>query len=284
MQLSKIVKLLSKVRGVKAIALGGSRSRDEADEHSDFDLGLYYQADILDLAALEKTLQTLDDDHRENTLNPPGEWGPWINGGAWLTFERMPVDILLRDLQTVANVVNDCIGGKITIDYQCGHPFGFVNTIYAAETHYCRPLWQDESVALDQLKTLLYSQGEYSPKMREAVIRKFLWEAWFSLTCGRKAALKGDLNYAMGSMFRTVCSWVEVLYAVNNLYLMNEKGALSRISHLNYKPIGFEKKVKIAYKLFADGCADSAYPMLDELHMEVGSLTGGIQPIGTPIR
>jgi len=38
MQLSKIVELLSKARGVKAVALGGSQSREEADEHSDFDI------------------------------------------------------------------------------------------------------------------------------------------------------------------------------------------------------------------------------------------------------
>lgn len=284
MELSKIIKLLSEVQGVKAIALGGSRSRDEADEHSDFDIGLYYQADILDIAALEKNLQSLDDGRRESILNPPGEWGPWINGGAWLTVDQLPVDILLRDVQTVANVVKDCIEGKITIDYQCGHPFGFVNKIYAAETHYCKPLWQDESKTLDQLKTLLYSQGEYSPKMREAVIRKFLWEAWFSLACGRKAALKGDRNYAMGSMFRTVCSWVEVLYAVNNRYLMNEKGALLRISHLEHLPIDFGEQVNLAYKLFADSNAERAYQILDDLHIEVEGLTRGIQPIATQIR
>lgn len=42
MNLSKVVEHLSKVSGVKAIALGGSQSRNEADEHSDFDIGLYY--------------------------------------------------------------------------------------------------------------------------------------------------------------------------------------------------------------------------------------------------
>lgn len=284
MEFSKIVKLLSDVPGVKAIALGGSRSRDEADEQSDSDIGLYYQANMLDLTALEKNLQMLDDGHRENLLNPPGEWGPWINGGAWLTVDQMPVDILLRDIQRVENVVKDCIEGKITIDYQCGHPFGFVNIIYAAEIHYCKPLWQDESAALNQLKTLLYSKGEYSPQMRQALIKKFLWEAQFSMACGRKAAFKGDLNYAMGSMFRAVCSWIEVLYAVNNLYLMNEKGALTRINRLNQKPVDFEEKVKIAYKFFTDGCAEQAYQILDNLHTEVESLIGGIRPIATQIR
>lgn len=114
---------------------------------------------------------SLDDRHRENLLNPPGEWGPWINGGSWLTIDGTPVDILLRETGRVEAVLKDCLSGRITIDYQCGHPFGFVNVIYAAETHYCMPLWQDEAKALDKLKDLLHSEGEYSPRMREAQIK-----------------------------------------------------------------------------------------------------------------
>ena len=79
---------------------------------------------------------------------------------------------------------------------------------------------------LDGLKALLYSEGEYPPRMRDAVVRAFLWEAELSLTCGRKAAPKGDAHYATGSLFRTVCSWVQVPCALNGRYLMNGKGAL----------------------------------------------------------
>jgi hypothetical protein len=284
MDLDRIVKSLSDIRGVKAIALGGSQSRGQADADSDFDIGLYYNADSLDLAALERSLKGLDDGHKDNLLNPPGEWGPWINGGAWLTVDGMPVDILLREIGKVESTIQDCIDGKITIDYQCGHPFGFVNIIYAAETHYCKPLWQDESAPLGKLKALLYSKGEYSPDMREAVVKKFLWEAWFSLACGRKAAFKGDIHYAVGSVFRTVCSWVEVLYALNNRYLMNEKGSLHCISGLSRKPVDMEERIRRVYMLFADGDAGKAYRILDDMRAEVEALSSEIQPVGKEIR
>ena len=280
----KIVESISTVQGVKAIALGGSQSRREADKQSDYDIGVYYDADTLDITALAQCLKELDDGHKDNLLNFPGKWGPWINGGAWLTFDGMPVDVLLRDIRRVEAVLQDCIEGNITIDYQCGHPFGFANTIYAAETHYCKPLWQDKSVPLNRLKALLYSKGEYSPQMREAVVKKFLWEAWFSLACGRKAAFRGDVNYAMGSIFRAVCSWAEVLYALNNRYLMNEKGALKGISGFEIKPIDMEARVKTAYKFIADEDAEKAYQVLDELHGEVEGLTNEIQLIPTGIR
>lgn len=51
----------------------------------------------LDIDALGACLRALDDGHGEALLHPPSEWGPWVNGGAWLTVEGTPVDILLRD-------------------------------------------------------------------------------------------------------------------------------------------------------------------------------------------
>ncbi|HOP71621.1 MAG TPA: nucleotidyltransferase domain-containing protein [Thermoclostridium caenicola] len=274
MQLDRIVSSLSRVRGVKAIALGGSQSRGEADQESDYDIGVYYDGDVLDTAALGQCLKELDDGHKDDLLHPPGQWGPWINGGAWLTVDNTPVDILLRDIKRVEEVLRDCTKGRLTIDYQSGHPFGFVNTIYAAETHYCKPLWQDEARELDRLKALLHAEGEYPPLMRTATIGRFLWEAWFSLACGRKAAFKGDTHYAMGSVFRAVCSWLQVLNAVNNRYLMNEKGALKWVDGLTIKPREMTSRVCSVYTLMAAGKADEAYRLLDELHSEIAGLSG----------
>lgn len=274
MKLDRIVASLSAVQGVKAICLGGSQSRGEADQDSDYDIGVYYIGDSLDVAALDQCLKELDDGRKDNLLNPPGQWGPWINGGAWITLGGTPVDMLLRDVKRVESVLHDCIEGRITIDYQSGHPFGFVNTIYAAETHYCKPLWQDDEKKLDGLKALLYSKGEYPPLMRRAIIQRFLWEAWFSLACGRKAAFKGDTNYAMGSVFRAVCSWLQVLYAVNNRYLMNEKWVMKRVCSFQIKPEDLESRVKSIYRLLASGNAEEVYRISDELHSEIEGLAG----------
>ncbi|HML47786.1 MAG TPA: nucleotidyltransferase domain-containing protein [Clostridia bacterium] len=284
MRIKQIVDSISAVRGVRAIALGGSQSRGEADVHSDFDIGVYYDADALDEAGLARRLKELDDGRRDGLLNPPGQWGPWVNGGAWLTVGGTAVDVLLRDIRRVESVLRDCVAGKITVDYQAGHPFGFVNTIYAAETHYAKPLWQDPSLELDRLKALLHAKGEYPPLMKTATVRKFLWEAWFSLACGRKSAMKGDAHYAMGSVFRAAASWVQVLYALNERYLMNEKGALKRIEGLKLKPDDMESKVNFIYGAMADGDGVTAYWLLEGLHGEVEALCGEIETIRTFIR
>lgn len=271
----RVVAALAGVGGVQAIALGGSRSRAEATPDSDTDVGLYYAADRLDTAVLAERLTALDDGRRQGLLNPPGAWGPWVNGGAWLVVEGRPLDVLLRDVGHVRRVLADCLVGRVTIDYQSGHPFGFVNAIYAAEVHYAEPLWQDASAPLDGLKALLYSQGPYPPRMREALMGRFLWEASFSLACGRKAALRGDVHYAMGSTFRAVCAWLEALYALNERYLMNEKGALPNARALRFRPGNMEARVGEAYRLFAAGDAAGAYEVLDALHAEVEGLLAG---------
>lgn len=281
---ARVTEALSAVRGVQAIALGGSHSRGEAGPHSDYDFGIYYDEADLDLTALEQALTALDDDHRTGLLHPPGAWGPWVNGGAWLTVGGVPVDILLREIGKVERTIRDCLAGKVTIDFQSGHPFGFVNTIYAAETHYCRPLWQSAAAPLDRLKALLYSEGPYPPRMREATVSRFLWEAWFSLACARTAAHKGDFHYAEGSLFRTVCAWVQVLFALNGRYLMNEKGALARVRELSRRPDEMEDRVREAYRLLADGEAAEAYARLDALHGEIQALAQGFGAVQTEIR
>ncbi len=281
---ARVTEALSAVRGVQAIALGGSHSRGEAGPHSDYDFGIYYDEADLDLTALEQALTALDDDHRTGLLHPPGAWGPWINGGAWLTVGGVPVDILLREIGKVEQTIRDCLAGKVTIDFQSGHPFGFVNTIYAAETHYCRPLWQSTAAPLDRLKSLLHSDGPYPPRMRETTVGRFLWEAWFSLACARTAAHKGDFHYAEGSLFRTVCAWVQVLFALNGRYLMNEKGALARVRELALRPDEMEARVREAYRLIADGKAAEAYAILDALHGEIQALAQGFGTVQTEIR
>lgn len=284
MPLTQIVAVLSAVPGVRAIALGGSRSRGEASQTSDYDVGLYYDTDALNLTALEQALQSLDDTRREGLLNPPGAWGPWINGGAWITVGGQPVDILLRNLSKVEQTVRDCAAGVITIDYQSGHPFGFVNAIYAAEIHYCQPLWQDETVPLDRLKAILHAEGAYPPRMRETMVRRFMWEAWFSLACARSAAHRGDFHYTEGSVFRAVSAWTAVLYALNRRYMMNEKGALNRVQELQRRPADMAERVRAAYKLLAEGQAAEAFGLLDALQSDMQGLTREFQPVQTEIR
>ena len=109
---------------------------------SGYDIGLYYQGD-LDIAALEQVARTLDTPVDGRTYQPRaadaprmtgiGGWGPWVNGGGWLTIDGQPVDILYRDAARVERVIGEVPDGRFECAYHYGHPHAFVSTIYAGE-------------------------------------------------------------------------------------------------------------------------------------------------------
>jgi hypothetical protein len=71
----------------------------------------------------------LDDEHRQDAITRPGDWGTWINGGGWLKIDDMAVDILFRETKNVIAVIEDCVDGNITIDYQCGSSILALSTL-----------------------------------------------------------------------------------------------------------------------------------------------------------
>jgi predicted nucleotidyltransferase len=244
----QVVDRLQSIGGILAIALGGSRARGTHTQKSDVDLGIYYQPENPpDLIALNHLASELDDNHRANLITPIGEWGKWINGGGWLKIEAVPVDFLYRDLAQVNRVIDDCKLGQITIDYQPGHPHGFVSAIYMGEVAISLPLYDPDGV-LDALKA---KTTPYPLGLQQATINKFAWEISFSLFIAQKAVARGDVAYAAGCCFRSVACMNQVLFALNEEYLLNEKGALAIANSLALCPQDYQERVESAFALLA---------------------------------
>jgi predicted nucleotidyltransferase len=226
---------LAEIDGVAAVALGGSWARGDAHPDSDLDLGIYYRAARRPaLAALRHLAEELDD-ARPLAVTDFGEWGPWIDGGAWLRIDGRRVDWLYRDLDRVALAIKDSRAGRSRCHYQIGHPHGFHTHMYLAETFYCRPLHDPEG-ALAALKAAVVP---YPPRLRRQLVDEFLFEAAFALDTSRKSAGRGDVLYVAGSLFRAAAGLVQVLFALNERYLMNEKGALRMVDALPRRPLDF---------------------------------------------
>ncbi len=168
----------------------------------------------LDIAQLRRVASILDDDNRDNLITEIGGWGPWINGGGWLKVNHIPVDFLYRDLNQVSKVIDQCVLGDITIDYQPGHPHGFINSIYLAEIALCKVLWDPLGV-VGEMK---FKTTPYPHVLQKSIVRKFLWEAQFSLEIGKKGVYKKDLSYIAGCCFRSVSCLNQVLFALNEIY------------------------------------------------------------------
>ena len=227
---------LGAIDGVVGIALGGSLARGTADARSDVDIGIFYRPERPpSLTALDALAKEIDDRHRPGLVTDYGEWGPWINGGAWLQIDGRHVDWLYRDLDRVGRTVEDCRAGRITCDYQPGHPHGFHNHIYMAEVHFARPLYDPHGV----LTELRARTDPYPPALRAAIVDRYLWEAGFALDVAESPAERGDTFHVTGCLFRSVACLIQVLFALNERYFVNEKGSLVAVKSFAVQPPRF---------------------------------------------
>jgi len=261
--LGQLVRALGGVPGIRAIVLGGSRARGEATDRSDYDIGLYYEGDnLIDIGRLAKAAMLLPG-AASSSVTAIGEWGPWINGGAWLTVEGKKLDLLYRDLGKVREVIEACQAGRIERVYQAGHPHAFVSAIYMGEVALCRVLWDPENV----LAGLKRRCEPFPPALGEALIRSFFWEARFALENAAHGRGRDDPAYVAGCGFRAVACLCQTLFALNGVYLLNEKGAVRGVEKLARHPVNFAERVARAI-----GAAAEGLPMLTALVDETADL------------
>src|SRR5215472_9947142 len=243
--LARLVNDLSCVFGVRAIALGGSRARGKATADSDYDIGLYYDPEEpIDVDSLQRVVAGLHESAPAASVTPIGRWGPWINGGCWLTVAGTRVDLLYRDSDRVGAVIADCRAGRIERYYQPGHPHAFVSAIYMGEVAHCRVLW-DPTGSLSALNQLTVP---YPPPLAKALVETFLWEAEFALLNALHGRGLDDVVYVVGCGFRCIACLCQVLFAINQTYLLNEKGAVAATAELGRRPDAFIPRVTAALR------------------------------------
>jgi hypothetical protein len=248
--LETITPILAGVPGVAAVVLGGSRARGMASEVSDYDIGLYFRRDApLDIEALARALAPVVDDPPDAAVTPIGEWGPWIVGGAWLRVGGRKVDLLYRQIEAVEAVIADARAGRITMHYQPGHPHGFCSAHWMGKAALCRPL-ADPAGAVAALKA---RTSPYPAPLRAALLSKFQWEIGFAIDNAELAARRGEQTHVAGCAYRALACLGQVLFALNQRYLINEKGALAEAAGFPRAPADLPGRVEAIWRAIGQG-------------------------------
>lgn len=231
----EIANRLTDVGGVVGVSLGGSRARGTHGPDSDYDLGLYYRPP-LDTAALRLLAAELTGGPVE--VSEPGGWGPWVDGGGWLTIDSHRVDWIYRDLDRVHRIWQQCRAGQFEIGAQPGHPLGVYSHAYAGEVAVGHVLADPTG----ELRTLQEQTRPYPEPLRAALIDNARWEAPFILAGARKGAARGDVFYVAGCLFRAVGLLVHALHAHARCWVLNEKGAVRSAGELAVAPADFASR------------------------------------------
>jgi hypothetical protein len=236
--LSSLVEQLSATPGVKAVVLGGSYARGTQHAGSDLDLGIYYSEaapfaieDIRRIAALAAG--------QAATVTGFYEWGPWVNGGAWLHTPASKVDFLYRSLEKIDKTIQKAIAGRTYFDYYQQPPYGFYSVIYLAETRICLPLY-DPQGRVERLKQRL---ATYPPALKRKIVSEQLWIAEFTLYHAGGFADKGDVYDTAGCLTRVASCLTQALFALNETYFITDKTAMAEIAAFGLAPVGYVEQL-----------------------------------------
>jgi predicted nucleotidyltransferase len=260
---SSLATRLGTIRGIEAVVLGGSHARGRARPESDIDLGVFYsEASPFEIEHVRELAASVNDT-AEPVVTGFSEWGPWVNGGAWLTIGGQRVDLIYRSVEHVDRVISDAEVGRYELHYLQQPPFGFFSGTYLGEIAVCQPLI-DPAGLLVRLKARV---ARYPEALRQAVVRDHLWMAEFTLGAfAPKYAARGDVHGTVTCLTRATNHLILVLFALNRTYPINDKTALAEIANFECAPPAFGDRVNA---IFAQPGSSA-----EELRVAVDRITG----------
>ncbi len=280
--ISSLIERLKAIGGIKAVVLGGSYARGRAQPGSDIDLGiLYSEAAPFSIESVRKLAVEVNDTAGPVVTNFY-EWGPWVNGGAWLTIGGQRLDFIYRNLEHLERVIADSEAGRYELHYAQQPPFGFFSATYLGEVVESIPLFDPERW-VDLLKRQV---ATYPEALRRAVVQDYLWAAEFGLAAfASKFAGRADTYGTAACLTRAINQLVLVLFALNRRYPLNDKTALTEVAEFERAPREFSPRVQQTLSNLGNSAAELvvAVEHITQLVREVVELTDGLYQSRYPL-
>jgi predicted nucleotidyltransferase len=230
--LNLLVNDLKDIQRITAIVLGGSYATGHATEISDLDIGIYYHEKYpFDTEEIKKIAKKYALDNTP-IVTDFYQWGPWVNGGAWMNTSAGKVDFLYRNIEQVTATIQKSKKGEWENHYEQQPPYGFSSVIYLAECQSCIPLYDPENI-ISQLKKQV---SDYPSELKHTIINDSLWSAEFTLIQADTYSKKHDIFNVAGCLTRAVKNIVSALFAINELYPIGDKKAIEILERSDKKP------------------------------------------------
>lgn len=199
---------LSRIPGVVAVVLGGSRAAGRARSDSDWDFGLYYRG-ALDTDAVRAL-------GYPGTVVEPGDWGRLVNGGAWLTVDGVRVDLLYRNLDEVEHWWAEAREGRYVRDHVEGYVAGMTSYVLVGE------------LAVNRVLVGELPRPEFPDALRASAPPNWRGSADFSLNVAQATAAAGDVTATIGLLAKASVAAAQAVLAERGEWALNEKGIVER--------------------------------------------------------
>ncbi len=205
--MESLAQTLSRIPGVVAVSLGGSRAQGTHRENSDWDFGVYYRGDLDpgDVRALGF----------EGEVFAPGDWAEPMHGGAWLRVDGVKVDLIYRDLALVETELSRAERGEFDIRRVPGYLVGMPTYALVGE------------LALGRVLVGKLPRPTFPHVLRERAARRWTWEADFWMRTSDAHRERGDVVAVAGADAAAALSTAHAEAASHGRWVLNEKGLIA---------------------------------------------------------
>ena len=215
---------------IKSIVLGGSHAEGTANKASDIDLGLYYFDDRpIDINALAELVIDFDPTAKPTTLY---EWGPYVNGGVWMTIDGQHVDLIYRSLNQLDNIIDDALAGQMAHHYWQQPAFGYHSQMMLADLTISQTLFDPDELLASQLARIT----PYPDAFKTAMIDSAMAAADLCLYQLEKAQSQQDQYALLGNRARFAYMLTLALFALNECWYRQDKGAWAKLAGFDLLP------------------------------------------------
>jgi predicted nucleotidyltransferase len=197
---------VASMRGVEAVALGGSRASGTATDSSDWDFSLYYR-ERFDADEVRKLAF-------DGVVFDVGGWGGGVmNGGAWLTIDGRRVDLHYRDLNDVEHWWREAQAGRYRKEFLAFYVAGIPTYTVVAELGI-------NSVLIGDLPCPAYPDA-----LATSAARRWREDALMSVGYARAGLTsRGDVTVAVANGSRALIELAHARAAQDRRWVTNEKG------------------------------------------------------------
>jgi hypothetical protein len=145
-----------------------------------------------------------------------GEWGPIVNGGAWLTIHGTPVDVLYRDLDTVEHWLDEAEQGRYEVLSQNGYIVGAPTYLPVGELAICRPIAGE------------LPRPEFPAALARTAAERWNGRARVALMFARGHASAADAVCCAGMLAQAVLCVAHARLAERREWVLDERGLVRR--------------------------------------------------------